>query len=172
MRAAEQAGTVTATVTRTKTPVSTDTPSEPPAAAASTVEDSTAAGTEDASNLNGSHGANATGRAGPIVSNCSEALSRKGKGKALPDVDTLDLKVVPAKKCNKVVDPTGAGNAFMGGLAAAIRVGCDIEEGDSVLSIILTYKMTVLVGADEDDSLHNGPVWRLPLSSSNMAFPF
>jgi len=30
----------------------------------------------------------------------------------------------------KVVDPTGAGNAFMGGLAAALDDGRDLHEGD------------------------------------------
>jgi sugar/nucleoside kinase (ribokinase family) len=31
----------------------------------------------------------------------------------------------------KVVDPTGAGNAFMGGLMAALDEGKDMHEGES-----------------------------------------
>ena len=58
------------------------------------------------------------------------APSSNSKGKDLPEAESPLYKVIPATKCEKVVDPTGAGNAFMGGLAAAIRVGCNIEEGE------------------------------------------
>ena len=39
------------------------------------------------------------------------------------------LKIETGASESKVIDPTGAGNAFMGGLAAAILKGHDVEEG-------------------------------------------
>jgi sugar/nucleoside kinase (ribokinase family) len=45
-----------------------------------------------------------------------------------------DVRWVPAYwevdgSLDKVVDPTGAGNAFMGGLGAALQLGKDMDEG-------------------------------------------
>ncbi|ORX40076.1 Ribokinase-like protein [Kockovaella imperatae] len=69
-----------------------------------------------------------------ITSVLHKSTDDKGKGR---EQDTLSLG--RDVRHPRVVDPTGAGNAFMGGLAAAFSLGCDIEEACIWASVAASF---------------------------------
>jgi len=73
-----------------------------------------------------------------IVKHAEMVVITKGEhGSVIMTAD--EIASVPAAKPRQIVDPVGAGDAFLGGLVAGLRAGLDVQRAGRVASLAAVY---------------------------------